>query len=45
VLFEEDGNPILSSLGLMKNNRDGKSYSMNLAYMPPEFSEDRETNS
>ncbi|XP_022924645.1 probable serine/threonine-protein kinase At4g35230 [Cucurbita moschata] len=37
VLFDEDGNPRLSSFGLMKNSRDGKSYSTNLAYTPPEF--------
>ncbi|XP_044503194.1 serine/threonine-protein kinase BSK2-like isoform X4 [Mangifera indica] len=32
-----DGGPRLSSFGLMKNSRDGKSYSTNLAYTPPEF--------
>ncbi|KAG1359376.1 Serine/threonine-protein kinase BSK2 [Cocos nucifera] len=37
VLFDEDGDPHLSSFGLMKNSRDGKSYSTNLAYTPPEF--------
>ncbi|XP_040985781.1 serine/threonine-protein kinase BSK2 isoform X2 [Juglans microcarpa x Juglans regia] len=37
VLFDEDGDPRLSSFGLMKNGRDGKSYSTNLAYTPPEF--------
>nr|XP_048325550.1 serine/threonine-protein kinase BSK2-like isoform X3 [Ziziphus jujuba var. spinosa] len=37
VLFDEDGDPQLSSFGLMKNSRDGKSYSTNLAYTPPEF--------
>ncbi|XP_021908388.1 probable serine/threonine-protein kinase At4g35230 [Carica papaya] len=37
VLFNEDGDPCLSSFGLMKNSRDGKSYSTNLAYTPPEF--------
>lgn len=37
VLFDEDGEPCLSSFGLMKNSRDGKSYSTNLAYTPPEF--------
>ncbi|KAJ6329663.1 hypothetical protein OIU77_011190 [Salix suchowensis] len=31
------GDPRLSSFGLMKNSRDGKSYSTNLAYTPPEF--------
>ncbi|GFY90395.1 BR-signaling kinase 2 [Actinidia rufa] len=33
----KDGDPRLSSFGLMKNSRDGKSYSTNLAYTPPEF--------
>ncbi|XP_048429445.1 serine/threonine-protein kinase BSK2 isoform X2 [Pyrus x bretschneideri] len=37
VLFDEDGDPRLSAFGLMKNSRDGKSYSTNLAYTPPEF--------
>ncbi|XP_056164434.1 serine/threonine-protein kinase BSK1-like [Syzygium oleosum] len=37
VLFDEDGDPRLSCFGLMKNSRDGKSYSTNLAYMPPEY--------
>ncbi|XP_062073695.1 serine/threonine-protein kinase BSK2-like isoform X2 [Humulus lupulus] len=37
ILFDEDGGPRLSSFGLMKNSRDGKSYSTNLAYTPPEF--------
>ncbi|KAF9685509.1 hypothetical protein SADUNF_Sadunf03G0062000 [Salix dunnii] len=37
ILFDEDGDPCLSSFGLMKNSRDGKSYSTNLAYTPPEF--------
>ncbi|CAA2956179.1 probable serine threonine- kinase At4g35230 [Olea europaea subsp. europaea] len=37
VIFDEDGDPRLSSFGLMKNSRDGKSYSTNLAYTPPEF--------
>ncbi|GAB2303305.1 Serine/threonine-protein kinase bsk2 [Dionaea muscipula] len=35
VLFDEDGDPHLSTFGLMKNSRDGKSYSTNLAYTPP----------
>ena len=35
--FCQDGDPRLSSFGLMKNSRDGKSYSTNLAYTPPEF--------
>lgn len=29
-------NPRLSTFGLMKNSRDGKSYSTNLAFTPPE---------
>ncbi|KAI3905102.1 hypothetical protein MKX01_017348 [Papaver californicum] len=37
VLFDEDGDPRLSSFGLMKNSRDGKSFSTNLAYTPSEF--------
>ncbi|URD78424.1 serine threonine-protein kinase [Musa troglodytarum] len=32
-----DGDPRLSCFGLMKNSRDGKSYSTNLAYTPPEY--------
>ncbi|KAJ6829661.1 putative serine/threonine-protein kinase [Iris pallida] len=37
VLFDEDGDPRLSCFGFMKNSRDGKSYSTNLAYTPPEY--------
>ncbi|KAI9081911.1 hypothetical protein K1719_036173 [Acacia pycnantha] len=37
ILFDEDGNPRLSCFGLMKNSRDGKSYSTNLAFTPPEY--------
>ncbi|WCJ39984.1 BR-signaling kinase 1 [Euphorbia peplus] len=37
VLFDEDGDPRLSCFGMMKNSRDGKSYSTNLAYTPPEY--------
>ncbi|XP_050214906.1 serine/threonine-protein kinase BSK6 isoform X2 [Mercurialis annua] len=37
VLFDKDGNPTLSCFGLMKNSRDGKSYSTNLAFTPPEY--------
>ncbi|KAK7274469.1 hypothetical protein RIF29_15560 [Crotalaria pallida] len=37
ILFDEDSNPRLSSFGLMKNSRDGKSYSTNLAFTPPEY--------
>lgn len=35
--FGQDGNPRLSCFGLMKNSRDGKSYSTNLAFTPPEY--------
>ncbi|KAM7276115.1 hypothetical protein ACFE04_017981 [Oxalis oulophora] len=37
VLFDGEGNPRLSTFGLMKNSRDGKSYSTNLAFTPPEY--------
>eukprot|EP00249_Psilotum_nudum_P022993 c28717_g1_i3 orf=439-1905(-) len=37
VLFDQDGNPRLSCFGLMKNSRDGKSYSTNLVFTPPEY--------
>ncbi|KAK1686740.1 hypothetical protein QYE76_047588 [Lolium multiflorum] len=37
VLFDNDCNPRLSCFGLMKNSRDGKSYSTNLAFTPPEY--------
>ncbi|KMZ58083.1 Protein kinase-like protein [Zostera marina] len=37
VVFDQDGNPRLSCFGLMKNSRDGKSYSTNLAFTPPEY--------
>ncbi|XP_062100509.1 serine/threonine-protein kinase BSK5-like [Humulus lupulus] len=37
VLFDQDGNPRLSYFGLMKNSKDGKSYSTNLAFTPPEY--------
>lgn len=37
VLFDQEGDPRLSCFGLMKNSRDGKSYSTNLAYTPPEY--------
>ncbi len=33
----QDSDPRLSCFGLMKNSRDGKSYSTNLAYTPPEY--------
>ncbi|XWS61778.1 hypothetical protein CRYUN_Cryun07bG0154900 [Craigia yunnanensis] len=35
--FDDEGNPRLSCFGLMKNSRDGKSYSTNLAFTPPEY--------
>ncbi|XP_038971115.1 probable serine/threonine-protein kinase BSK3 [Phoenix dactylifera] len=37
VLFDDDCSPRLSCFGLMKNSRDGKSYSTNLAFTPPEY--------
>ncbi|XP_075486364.1 serine/threonine-protein kinase BSK5-like [Primulina tabacum] len=37
VLFDQEGNPRLSCFGLMKNSKDGKSYSTNLAFTPPEY--------
>ncbi|CAL0326970.1 unnamed protein product [Lupinus luteus] len=37
VLFDQNGDPRLSCFGLIKNSRDGKSYSTNLAYAPPEY--------
>ncbi|KAF5177453.1 Serine/threonine-protein kinase BSK1 [Thalictrum thalictroides] len=37
VLFDEDGDPRLSCFGLVKNSRDGKFYSTDLAYTPPEY--------
>ncbi|KAK4787668.1 hypothetical protein SAY86_011501 [Trapa natans] len=37
IVFDEECNPRLSCFGLMKNSRDGKSYSTNLAFTPPEF--------
>ncbi|AQK47400.1 BR-signaling kinase 3 [Zea mays] len=37
ALFDDDCNPRLSCFGLMKNSRDGKSYSTNLAFTPPEY--------
>ncbi|CAL9154325.1 unnamed protein product, partial [Musa hybrid cultivar] len=35
--YTQDGDPWLSCFGLMKNSRDRKSYSTNLAYTPPEY--------
>jgi BR-signaling kinase len=37
IVFDDDANPRLSCYGLMKNSRDGKSYSTNLAFTPPEY--------
>ncbi|TXG58727.1 hypothetical protein EZV62_016556 [Acer yangbiense] len=37
ILFDKEGNPRLSCFGMMKNSRDGKSYSTNLAFTPPEY--------
>lgn len=36
-VFEQVGNPRLSCFGLMKCSREGKSYSTNLAFAPPEY--------
>lgn len=33
----QNGDPRLSCFGLMKNSHDGKSYSTNLAFTPPEY--------
>ncbi|CAK9141884.1 unnamed protein product [Ilex paraguariensis] len=37
IVFDDNGDPRLSCFGLMKNSRDGKSYSTNLAFTPPEY--------
>lgn len=37
IIFDDDANPRLSCFGLMKNSRDGQSYSTNLAFTPPEY--------
>ncbi|PWA60567.1 putative serine/threonine-protein kinase [Artemisia annua] len=37
IVFDDDANPRLSCFGLMKNSRDGRSYSTNLAFTPPEY--------
>ncbi|KAJ0232914.1 Serine-threonine/tyrosine-protein kinase [Hirschfeldia incana] len=39
ILFDEEGDPRLSTFGLIKNSRDGTSYSTNLTHTPPEFQE------
>ncbi|CAH8362847.1 unnamed protein product [Eruca vesicaria subsp. sativa] len=40
VLFDENGNPRLSCFGWMKNSKDGKNFSTNLAFTPPEYLRD-----
>ncbi|KFK29149.1 hypothetical protein AALP_AA7G095200 [Arabis alpina] len=37
VLFDENGDPRLSCFGWIKNSKDGKNFSTNLAYTPPEY--------
>ncbi|KAJ4898300.1 Protein kinase protein with tetratricopeptide repeat domain [Raphanus sativus] len=37
ILFDKVGNPRLSCFGLMKSSREGRSYSTNLAFAPPEY--------
>ncbi|CAN7051061.1 unnamed protein product [Brassica oleracea var. botrytis] len=37
ILFDKVGNPRLSCFGLMKCIREGKSYSTNLVFAPPEY--------
>lgn len=37
IVFDDVGDPRLSCFGMMKNSRDGKSYSTNLAFTPPEY--------
>ncbi|KAK9910461.1 hypothetical protein M0R45_034421 [Rubus argutus] len=37
ILFDENSNPRISTFGMMKNSKDGKSYSTNLAFTPPEY--------
>ncbi|XP_024008223.1 probable serine/threonine-protein kinase At4g35230 isoform X2 [Eutrema salsugineum] len=37
VLFDENGSPRLSCFGWMKHSKDGKNFSTNLAYTPPEY--------
>ena len=37
VFDEQVGNPRLSCFGLMKSSKEGKSYSTNLAFAPPEY--------
>ncbi|KAG5405577.1 hypothetical protein IGI04_011696 [Brassica rapa subsp. trilocularis] len=37
ILFDKVGNPRLSCFGLMKSSKEGKSYSTNLAFAPPEY--------
>ncbi|CAH8309733.1 unnamed protein product [Eruca vesicaria subsp. sativa] len=37
ILLDKDWNPRLSCFGLMKSSREGKNYSTNLAFAPPEY--------
>lgn len=37
IIILQNSNPRISTFGLMKNSRDGKSYSTNLAFTPPEY--------
>ncbi|KAG7549180.1 Protein kinase-like domain superfamily [Arabidopsis thaliana x Arabidopsis arenosa] len=37
IMFDKIGNPKLSCFGLMKNSHEGKNYSTNLAFAPPEY--------
>ncbi|XP_018513502.1 serine/threonine-protein kinase BSK6 isoform X2 [Brassica rapa] len=37
ILFDKVGNPRLSCFGLMKSSKEGKSYSTNLSFAPPEY--------
>ncbi|KAL1200573.1 Serine/threonine-protein kinase BSK6 [Cardamine amara subsp. amara] len=37
ILFDKIGNPKLSCFGLMKSSHQGKNYSTNLAFAPPEY--------
>ncbi|CAN8306505.1 unnamed protein product [Cochlearia groenlandica] len=37
VLFDEECNPRLSTFGFVQNSWDGKTYSTNLAFTPPEY--------
>ncbi|XP_048606149.1 serine/threonine-protein kinase BSK6-like isoform X1 [Brassica napus] len=37
ILFDKVGNPRLSCFGLIKSSKEGRSYSTNLAFAPPEY--------